>query len=67
MAATLGLLGLLFGLTNAAEAGWDAPATMIAFVGGIALLGVFVCIQMLLIVGLSIYVVGHRARRAHRR
>ena len=46
MAATLGLLGLLFGLTNAAEAGWDAPATMIAFVGGIALLGVFVCIQM---------------------
>jgi len=43
--ATLGLLGLVFALTNGAEAGWSAPSTLVAVVTGIALLVAFVVLQ----------------------
>ena len=43
--ATAGLLGVVFGLTNAPRAGWASAATLIALGGGIALLGAFVFVQ----------------------
>lgn len=43
--ATIGLLGLLFGLTNAPEAGWGAASTVTAFVAAFGMLAVFLWIQ----------------------
>jgi len=45
LTATTGLLGLVFALTNAGEAGWSAPTTLIALVTGITLLGLFLLLQ----------------------
>lgn len=45
LTATLGLLGLVFALTNAAGAGWGAPSTLVALVAGIALLALFLRLQ----------------------
>jgi len=45
LTATLGLLGLVFALTNAAEAGWSAPSTLVALVAAIALLALFLRLQ----------------------
>lgn len=44
-AATAGLLGLVFGLTNAPRSGWASLSTLLALGGGIALLVIFVVIQ----------------------
>lgn len=45
LSATAGLLALVFALTNAAEAGWGAPATLAALAGGVVSLAVFLTLQ----------------------
>lgn len=45
LTATLGLLAVVFALTNAAEAGWGAASTLVALMAGIALLALFLRLQ----------------------
>lgn len=47
LTGTLGLLGLVYGLTRAGEAdhGWDDPWTIAALAGGVALLALFAWIE----------------------
>ena len=42
---TAGLAALVFAIVSAPEAGWTSPATLLAGLGGLALLGVFVALQ----------------------
>ncbi len=43
--ATAGLLGLVFGLTNAGRSGWGSAPTLAALAAGVALLGGFLVVQ----------------------
>lgn len=45
LTATLGLLAVVFALTNAAAAGWGAASTLVALMAGIALLALFLRLQ----------------------
>ncbi|ONI68521.1 MFS transporter [Kribbella sp. ALI-6-A] len=42
---TVGLTGLVYGLTHAAEKGWGDPVTLAFIIGGVALIGVFLAIE----------------------
>ncbi|MGH3434103.1 MAG: MFS transporter, partial [Thermocrispum sp.] len=42
---TAGLLGIIYGFTSAEREGWVHPVTLVALLGGVALLVVFVAIQ----------------------
>jgi EmrB/QacA subfamily drug resistance transporter len=44
--AALGLAGLTYGLIAAADRGWTSPAVLITLAGGVALLVVFVLVEM---------------------
>ncbi|HWL36633.1 MAG TPA: MFS transporter [Frankiaceae bacterium] len=44
--ATLGLAAVVFAIVRAPEAGWTSSSTVVAGLGGLALLGVFVVLQM---------------------
>jgi EmrB/QacA subfamily drug resistance transporter len=39
---TIGLVGLTYGLIEGPSSGWDRPVTLVALIGGVALLAVFV-------------------------
>jgi EmrB/QacA subfamily drug resistance transporter len=43
--ATAGMVGLVFGFLRAPTAGWAAPSTLTAFVGGVVLLAGFAVVQ----------------------
>lgn len=45
LTATVGLLGLVFALTNANRAGWGSLGTLSALIGGLVLLGAFLLVQ----------------------
>lgn len=45
LAAVVGLLALVYGLTRADTDGWGAPLTIVLLLAGIAVLGLFVLIQ----------------------
>jgi len=45
LTATLGLLGIVFGLTNASRSGWTSAPTLTALIAGIGLLAGFLLIQ----------------------
>lgn len=45
MFASAGLLALVFSLTNAGRAGWTSPATLLAGIAGLGLLGAFLFVQ----------------------
>ncbi|TWD79710.1 EmrB/QacA subfamily drug resistance transporter [Kribbella amoyensis] len=42
---TVGLTGLVYGLTHAAEKGWGDPVTLAFILGGLALIGAFLLIE----------------------
>ncbi len=42
---TVGLTGLVYGLTHAAEKGWGDPVTLAFILGGLALIGIFLAIE----------------------
>ena len=43
--STLGASGLVYGFVHAASAGWGSPVTLVAVVGGVALLAAFVLVE----------------------
>lgn len=44
-AAALGLAGITYALTDGPQGGWDRPATLVAGIGGLAMLAAFVVIE----------------------
>jgi EmrB/QacA subfamily drug resistance transporter len=42
---TLGLTGLVYGLTHAAQDGWTDPVTLAFILGGLALIGIFLALE----------------------
>jgi EmrB/QacA subfamily drug resistance transporter len=42
VASTLGMTALVFGIVHSADTGWDDPLTLVAFVAGVLLIGLFV-------------------------
>jgi len=42
---TLGLTGLVYGLTHAAQEGWTDPVTLAFIIGGVALIGIFLALE----------------------
>ncbi|HET6292872.1 MAG TPA: MFS transporter [Kribbella sp.] len=42
---TLGLTGLVYGLTHAAQEGWSDPVTLAFIIGGVALIGIFLALE----------------------
>jgi hypothetical protein len=43
--ATAGSTAVVFGIVNAADLGWAAPATLIPLMAGAGMLGVFVAVE----------------------